>query len=369
MRLDSLPAACRIIVLTLALCLTGAVAASAQDDIQVQEVDGTAPKPAAAAPMSKPTPPPEKEIPQSLPPEAGLDSSEITVLRDNYAGKYNDSKIDNLARLYWRLGAFDLQDNEAIGNYIKITDCEVYTDYVHDDMEWTEILNKMRDHLKAKKDTFPLNFQFVVELHLGRYDPEHGGFPVTDKTGFKDAKRIEVESMDSTKEVCFDNNAIKDYPKGIFLLLPKPFTLDFVKMDEHVAQAYILRKKQEYSRLDESVRVSRYERDAYLRLRVTFNQYDGNLKASDGTLMAILYGNIDGYDIFEDATQKRVMVSVDLKDQPAATEAPAATPVQQAPAPTSMMSLPTQSWPVDNHPHQIEPSSGSVIPVGQAFTQ
>ncbi len=56
------------------------------------------------------------------------DNSEVTILRDEYAGKYNLSSLTNLSQLYWRLGAFDFEDDVAVSNYIKINDCKIYTE-------------------------------------------------------------------------------------------------------------------------------------------------------------------------------------------------------------------------------------------------
>lgn len=252
---------------------------------------------------------------------------EITVIKDEYAGKYNASTLENLSRLYWRLGAFDFDDETAIGNYLKINDCKIYTEYLNDDLEWKEIIKTMKQHLRNDNAGFPLNYQFVLQLHLGRYDMERGGFPIIDRTGFDKSQRIEVDSIDYNRQICFDQNAIKDYPKSVMILLSKPFTFDFVKLNEHVAQAYILRKKSEYEHMDPAAKINAYERDAYLRLRVTFSQYHGNLKGQNGNNLAILYGNIDGYEIFEDSGQQRLMKSVNLLDTNA-TEPQISEPVE-----------------------------------------
>lgn len=260
---------------------------------------------------SQPTPQPVQQVSpaQSMPP----DNEEVTILRDDYAGKYNVATLENLSKLYWRVGAFDFEDDQAISNYLKINDCKLYTEYFNDDLEWKKIIAVMKDHLRKTNASYPLNYQFVLRLHLGRYDMERGGFPVVDKTAFIDTKRIEVESIDYERTVCYDTAPIKDYPKSMIILLPEPFTLDFLKLDEHVAQAYILRKKSEFAALSEEKRVSQYEREAFLRLRVTFSQYNGNLRGPGNSPMAILYGNIDGYEIFEDSNQTLLMQSVDLR--------------------------------------------------------
>ncbi len=271
------------------------------------------------------TPPAVPSQAQSMPPDP---DNEITILRDNYAGKYSPSSLENLAKLYWRLGAFDLEDGEAVGNYLKIVECKLFTEYINDDLEWKEIIRTMKKHIAEHRDGFPISFQFVLQLHLGRYDPVLGGFPIVDKTGFKNAKRIEVDSIDRRRDICFDPNPIKDYPKSLILLLQNPFTLDFLKLDEHVSQAYILRKKSEFSELPDSVRVSRYERDAYLRLRITFYQYHGNMRGEGNAPTAILQGKIDGYEIFEDAAQKRLMLSIDADAAKTSAAPEMSVPVQ-----------------------------------------
>ncbi len=299
MSMDSSYRFLSVFLLAVVLATGAMYPAFAQDDLVIPNAS----QPQPAQPKAEPN--------LSMPPDDG----EVTILRDNYAGKYNLSTLENLSKMYWRLGAFDFDDDMAVANYLKINDCKIFTEYLNDDLEWEEIIKVMKTHLQQESATFPLNFQFLLELHLGRYDPALGGFDLIDRTGFTDAKRIEVDSIDHDKEICFDPGTIKDYPKSVIILLPKPFTLDFLKIDEHVAQAYILRKKSEYSKLSDERKINAYERDAYLRLRVSFSQYHGNLRGDGSQNMAILFGTIDGYEIFEDSNQKRLMLSVDLKEQ------------------------------------------------------
>lgn len=322
MRLDS---SYSVFALLFAVFTLLVVAPACAQDENVNAVRQS-PIPSAAAAKTESSGEPVR----SMPPQAVIEGDEITVIKDNYAGKYNTATLEQLSKMYWRLGAFDLADNLAIGNYIKINDCKVFTDFINDDMEWAKIVDTMRSHLQTSRGTFPLNFQFVIEVHLGRYDPVQGGFPLVDNTGFKDATRISVDSIDNRRDICFDDKPIEDYPRSVLILLPEPFTLDFIKLDEHVAQAYILRKKAEFNKLEESVRIKRYERNAFLRLRVSFTQYHGNLRGEQNSVLSILYGNIDGYELFEDASQKRLMLSVDTKD-----------------VNTSMMSLPSPT--VEKH--------------------
>ncbi len=314
----------------IAITMIARIPAYAQQEQQIITPQESLPAP-AAEPLSQN---------RSMPPQ----EDEVTILQDKFTGKYNQSTIQNLSKLYWRLGAFDFDDDAAVGNFIKINDCKIYTEYLNDDLEWKQILTVMKGHLKKNRETFPIEFQFMMKLHLGRYDPDLGGFALIDRTGFTDAKRIEVNSMDRDQEVCHDRSLIPDYPVSTVILPSEPFTLDFLKLDEHVAQAYILRKKSEYLALPENEQVRRYEREAYLRLRVSFSQYHGNVAGDKGEPMAIMFGNIDGYEIFEDSAQKRLMLSIDLKDNKGAMSQPAIkdnsvivqTPDQSGVIPTSM---------------------------------
>ncbi len=293
------------------------------------------------------------KVNQSLPPEP---DSDVTILRDDFAGKYHPSTLEYLSKMYWRLGTFDMEDTEAVANYIKIAECKLFTEYVNDDMEWKEIVETMRQHIEKTRSTYPLNFQFVLQLRLGRYDPERGGFPLIDRTAFQNAKRIEVDSIDKQSAICYDNHPVKDYPTQLIILLTQPFSLDFLKLDEHVAQAYILRKKSEYSTLSDQEKVRRYEREAYLRLRVTFSQYHGNVPKAGGQPMAILQGNIDGYEIFEDAKQKRMMLSVNLEDQKAAKTPAMSVPV--APAEQTVTAPVVPQQPIDPSKIEVEAAPG-----------
>jgi len=247
-----------------------------------------------------------------------MEGDGVTVMRDQFAGDYNFATIENLSKLYWRLGAFDLSDDEAIANYIKINDCKIYVDYLNDDFEWKKILNVMRDHIAQNSPTFPLNFHFLIPINLGKYDTEQGGFPIINKTGFNDSSRIQVTSIDVNNNVCSEDKFIKDYPKGIVLLLKTPLNLNFIKIDEHVAQAYILRQKSEAASRGDVQKVENEERLAYLRLRVSFSQYLGPVDGPSMEMpkLAILEGVVHGYEVFEDTDMKRMMLSVDFRGLP-----------------------------------------------------
>jgi hypothetical protein len=247
-----------------------------------------------------------------------MEGDGVTVMRDQYAGDYNFATIESLSKLYWRLGAFDIADDEAIANYIKINDCKIYVEYLKDDFEWKKILGAMREHITQSSPSFPTDFQFLIPVNLGKYDTERGGFPIINKTGFEDSSRIQVTSLDANNKVCSEDKFVKDYPKGLVLLLKTPLDLNFIKVDEHVAQAYILRQKSEAATNTSSSRAEDDDRIAYVRMRVSFSQYLGPVEGTSTEMpkLAILEGTLHGYEVFEDPEMKRMMLSVDFRGLP-----------------------------------------------------
>ena len=235
---------------------------------------------------------------------------DITVMRDLFAGEYVDGTIQNLSKLYWRLKVFDDGDNEAVDNFMLINECQIYQDYVNNDFEWVEIREAAKQMLRQDSQGFSKKFQFMLPVYLGEYDMERKGFPLINDTAFVNSRRMEITGNSLRDDVCGRQGEVEDYPRNIMLIFKEPLTYGFVQVDEHVAQAYLLRKQEEVEKFALVLRQRRYERIAYVRLRVDFYQYQGNVKGHSLATLAILHGDLQGVDLFEDSHGKRLMSSV-----------------------------------------------------------
>lgn len=240
---------------------------------------------------------------------------DITVMKDPFTGEYVKGTLQNLSKLYWRLKVFDDGDNRAIDNFMFINECEIYQDHINDDFEWREIREAAKKMLKKDSKNFSQKFQFILPVHLGKYDIERKGFPLVDNTDFINSRRMEVIGNSLQYEICGKQGEIKDYPRNIMMIFKKSFTYDFAEVDEHVAQAYLLKKQREIKNLPIEIRQRRYERTAYVRLRVSFNQYQGNVKGRNLTILSILHGELEGVDLFEDPYGKQLMSSKTIKTE------------------------------------------------------
>ena len=236
---------------------------------------------------------------------------EVTIVRDEHGDDYLNPTLGNLSKLYWKLGVFDFEDDVAVDNYLRINECGIFTAYSKDEFEWIEIRNATRQRLKNNIDEISNQFKFLMPIYLGAYDPDRGGFELVKNSGFPNLKRIEFVSPYLRKEICNTVVEVPDYEKNILLILREPLDYTFVEMDDHVAQAFILRKQQQAEEFhDERVRMRRYQREAYIRLRMNIHEYQGNImgRTLDGNL-AILYGTLQGIDIFDDMDQKLLLAS------------------------------------------------------------
>lgn len=238
-------------------------------------------------------------------------TGDATVVEDKNADVFLKSTPVNLAKLYWRLGVFDSGDNRAVDNFMLITECDVYQNNINNDFEWKTVREAAKTSLEIRRKTFPTKFEFLIPIELGDYDEERGGFPLLEQYAYNNVQRMEVVGNSIQDDICGTSGEIKDYPRNIMMILDKPFTYNFAKVDEHVAQAYILRLQKRVLKEDIDVRQKRYRRPAHVRLRVDFSEYQGSIRGQNGVLLAIMRAELKGIDLFEDGREVMLLSSSD----------------------------------------------------------
>jgi hypothetical protein len=243
-----------------------------------------------------------------------VEQQESTVIEDDYSGDYKQPTVANLSKLYWKKDALDLADNTAIDNFLLINECKIYKEFYEDDFEWLRVRKAARKMISENKDSFTDKYQIILPIDLGRYDMDGKGFPLINDTAFMDLRRIEIGGNSSNAEICGNNDTIKGYPRNVILVLSKPFQFDFLQLDEHIAQAYIIRQRYDPVKRPKNLRNKSFNRLAFARIRITFDKYHGNTKGIDGEPLAIMFGKLDGIDFFEDPHEKRLLKSINLED-------------------------------------------------------
>lgn len=254
----------------------------------------------------------EKEKQNFVAKGAISENAEVTIIEDKYAGQYIEPTVQNISKLLWKNNVLNISNDTTIDNFLLINECDIYKKFYTDDFEWMRIREAGRDMLKEKKDSFSNKFKMIIPIDLGRYDTKRKGFPLINKTAFKDLRRIEIGGNSNGRRLCNeDSDLIEHYVKNLILILNKPFTYDFVKLDEHMAQALIIRQKYETAKRPKEIKSKRYDRLAFARVRITFTKHHGTTKGRDNYPIGVMFGRLDGIDIFEDAAEKRMLTSID----------------------------------------------------------
>ena len=259
----------------------------------------------------------ETNIEDAKPNSSALDAlskeAEITVIEDKHVGLYAKPTVQNISRLYWNKNALNIDNDLAIDNFMLINECDIYQKFYKDDFEWSRIREAGRKMLQENKESFSHKFKMIVPVDLGRYDMNRKGFPLINKTAFKDLRRIEIGGNSNNARLCGKVGAIDHYPRNLILILNKPFSYEFVELDEHIAQAYIIRQKYGIVKKPKELQNEKYDRLAFARVRITFSDYQGVTLGKNNFPLGIMFGQLDGIDIFEDAAEKRLLTSVDYK--------------------------------------------------------
>lgn len=239
--------------------------------------------------------------------------AEVTIMEDEYAGIYVEPSLQNISKLYWKKNVLKEENDVAVDNFLRINECGIYEKFYEDDFEWQRIREAARDMISDNKEDFPYKFKMLIPIDLGRYDMLRKGFPLINKTAFKDLRRIEIGGNSNAKPICGEDGVIDFYPRNLILILNKPFSYEFVELDEHVAQAYIVRQKYDPVKRPRELQNKHFDRLAFARIRITFSEYQGVTRGSDAFPLAVMFGKLDGIDIFEDPDEKRLLTSFTYK--------------------------------------------------------
>lgn len=207
---------------------------------------------------------------------------------------YIKPSYTNLAKTLWSLNVHNLADDVAVDNFLKITECGLYSRFYKNEFEWQKIRDATRDYLKKYKGNFPRRYEYVQPLLLDRYDFAIKGFRLMPDSVFQTSDRLEMSrKMQYTRacsEVSFDD--IKGYPDGMMVILKQPFAFSFVRVNDDLAQEYLKIIS------DKGMDITG-GRPAYIRFRIKIDRYVGETYVSQDKY-AILGGALETIEVFAD---------------------------------------------------------------------
>jgi hypothetical protein len=180
---------------------------------------------------------------------------------------YVSPSLENFSKTLWLFDAHTLDNSEAVDNYLKITECKLYSRFHGNEFEWRKIREAARKYLGEYKAQFPRYYEYVQPLRLERYDFSLKGFPIANEQQFNSATRLQIMGASDGVNKCGELvGKIDGYPNSIVLTTKQPFNLTFIRVPEELAK--------EYLRMLEGKKVdTRHNRPAYVFFRVRLDQF------------------------------------------------------------------------------------------------
>lgn len=234
-----------------------------------------------------------------------IEAEEVEPIVSDFQHYYEDITRQSLAKLYWRLGALDVNNKDHVDTFMRITECDIFKDYFYDEFQWEKIRQRARNFLSENAELFTARYKFVQPLRFGEYDIAKGLFHITEDFQIDSITKYEVASLNLSEKLCGSfYKEIKNYPGALIATLSQPFTLKAIPMEPGRARKYITEKNKQFEKLSiqRKTKENLYKyRDAYLVMKVRFFDYRGEYFASFSNYnTALVNAVLEGYEIYSD---------------------------------------------------------------------
>jgi hypothetical protein len=229
--------------------------------------------------------------------------------RDKYI--YEKPSYAKFSQLYWALDKFDAQDNRVIDNFMRINECEIYTNYINNEFEWNSIRDSGRQYILSNVEEFSTRFEIEQPLRLSEYDFTQQTFEIWDPYKVDGIKLFEILSPEFDQGVCGLRREyeVPQYPKGIILELPRPVSLLSIKMSPKVARSFVKMKGSTGARAKDKEEIYK-ARDAYLVMKIKFFSLKGDQPDSeDGRMRTKALAALESLEVYADRKRKVLLYS------------------------------------------------------------
>ena len=266
-----------------------------------QNAETPTPAPTGAIPNT------EKEVAPALPDSiVDMTAPPPTVRTKPKAISEKPKKIDvsrivfaptsfyTLSKLAWAMNAYELDDNEALDQFLKITECNLYHKFFKNEFEWQKIRATTRSYLVNYGADLPRYYEFMQPIYLERYNFDLEGFPLMPNSKYESAYVIQITEPEIQYNSCgdkFEGDTLK-FPLGGILRLRSPFSLSFIRVPNRVAKEYLTLLDRQNIFTDEG-------RPAYIRYRIELKKYLENVMVKNRSYY-VFEGKLLQLDVFAD---------------------------------------------------------------------
>jgi hypothetical protein len=214
---------------------------------------------------------------------------------------YVSPTVQNLSKLYWALGKHDPSDTEAVENYLRINECNLFMQFYHNDFEWSNIVEATREYLKTSKNELPRDFELLTTIAFDRYDIENEIFELDASYKISGLRRIDFD-MNSVNDLekCGLKGYVPGYPGNMIVILNRPLNVEEVPVKMELAKLYLEEARSQFQTLPLARQMKQHERLAYLRLKIKILQYKETVRVTNNFPRAVVFGRLEGFEIYAD---------------------------------------------------------------------
>ncbi len=246
----------------------------------------------------------EKYIQDDEGPGVEISSGEEESHNDQYI--YESPTVKALSYMFWSLGLYKTSDNNAVDEFLRINECELYKRFSSDELEWGELRDAAKIFIEENKSEFPTRFTFILPLKLADYNIRRQAFELQDDYKIRASRRFELYAKDFDVKPCVREFGVEQsYPRILNMEFSRPFNLTHVPMTEDVANNYIKKTNDLYHKIYEerlrSKDIMYRFRDAFLVMKVKIFAHGKNMGIDRrGRQIIQAMGMLESYSIFAD---------------------------------------------------------------------
>lgn len=255
-----------------------------------------APAPVVTQPVAPATTAPVPFVPETPKPE--MVKTQRVVDPNNPDAPYVKLDYRTFMQIMWRFDRFQATDKEAVKEYLRNTECQLYLDHIDDDFSWLSVSKATAAYLDKYKSKFPTQLTIVQPIGLERFNPEKGWFALTGDTQYLNVTQIEFANFNGMLFNCGDDPRPRLMPFSAFLKLAAPFSLTYLPMQEQFARDFITYRNANKSTIQ--IGSKTYDRFAFVKFYISLREMEAITPDQKTSSPAYFVGTIDSINVYAD---------------------------------------------------------------------
>ena len=214
--------------------------------------------------------------------------------------KYYPVNYKNIAKTYWFLSIWDVNNDKAVDEFVRLNDCSVYETYYSNDFQWQNIRKAVREEIMREKTSYPFRYEVVAPVQLDRYDFDSKMFMFTEKSALTNVTALELLGRSSYKPYCGLKNPAYHYPGYVFITFKEPLNINGVPLPQNQANALLKRLQTSGNR----------SRTVFVKTKFRMSGLE-DFKERAISNVITLKAVVEGIDIYEDPDATKLIYSMD----------------------------------------------------------